>query len=406
MQPNNILILTSWSFKDALIQTYTLPYVRIIRRYLSPDSHIYLQTLEQPKFAMSPGEKKIAIDQLEKEHIHLIQVKYDRFGLKAMIKWVGYLAKLLVVCRTKRISKIHSWCTPAGTIGVVISKLMGIPLILDSYEPHAEAMVDSKTWKKGNIPYRILFYFEKMQSNHAKTVVAVSEGMRKYGLEKYGATFQEFYVKPACVDFEHFSKERRKNEKLVKELLLDEKLVCVYAGKFGDIYLEQEVFDFFKVAVDHWGDRFRILLLTSHSQQEIEDYAKASDLDMRYIVKKFVPHSVIPDYLGLADFAITPIKPMLSKQLSAPIKDGEYWAMGLPVIITPNISDDSRIIEENGIGSVIKELNKESYAVSVGEIDNLLTQYSKDELYDKIRSIAEKYRNYSIADDIYKQIYS
>ena len=47
----NTLILTHWSFKDALVQTYTLPYVYMIRQVLPPDEKIFIVTSEQGKVA-------------------------------------------------------------------------------------------------------------------------------------------------------------------------------------------------------------------------------------------------------------------------------------------------------------------------------------------------------------------
>ena len=34
MTMKNIVVLTYWSFNDALIQTYTIPYIKIIKNYL------------------------------------------------------------------------------------------------------------------------------------------------------------------------------------------------------------------------------------------------------------------------------------------------------------------------------------------------------------------------------------
>ena len=38
----NILVLTQWSFKDALIQTYTLPYVEILREIIPTERKIFV----------------------------------------------------------------------------------------------------------------------------------------------------------------------------------------------------------------------------------------------------------------------------------------------------------------------------------------------------------------------------
>jgi hypothetical protein len=110
--------------------------------------------------------------------------------------------------------------------------------------------------------------------------------------------------------------------------------------------------------------------------------------------------------MGLGDFGITPVKSVPSKKYCTPIKNGEYWALGLPVVITANISDDSEIIKENNIGSVISQLNTEGYLLSIKEINYLLQHHSINELYNKIRPIAERYRNFNIPNTIYNQIYN
>ena len=147
-------------------------------------------------------------------------------------------------------------------------------------------------------------------------------------------------------------------------------------------------------------------MLTGHSGEEIDEYCYRSNLDKTCIVRRFVPHAMIPDHMGLADFAITPIKPIASKKYSTPVKNGEYWALGLPVVITPGISDDSAIIEKHRIGALLNELSGPGYLKAVKEIDAILSGNTREELYDKIRAVAVKYRNFSIAEDIYRKIYS
>ena len=116
-------------------------------------------------------------------------------------------------------------------------------------------------------------------------------------------------------------------------------------------------------------------------------------------------HSRVPDYMGLGDFAISPYKPVPSRKYSAPIKNSEYWALGLPVIITKNIADDSKIIKEEGIGAVIENLSNEDYLKAIVTIDQLLKENTLDQLYQKIRPIAEDQRNFSRVKSIYEQIY-
>lgn len=402
----NILVITYWSYRDALIQTYTLPYVRLIKRQLPAQSEIYLVTLEQSQLRLSEADARRAREELKQEGIHLIAFNYSSFGFAAIIKWMFFLARLLWLCLQKRITHIHAWCTPAGGAGYILSLLSGIPLVIDSYEPHAESMAENGTWSRRSAAFKILLLLEKLQSRRAKAVIATTQGMMRYARERYNATFREFYVKPACVDLQLFSPlTGTKNAALRKQYNLADKLVCVYAGKMGGIYLEAEIFDFFKAASDYWGDKFRVLLLTNADEAKIKELAMRSSLDPEIIVTKFVEHADVPQYLALGDFALNPVKPVPTKRFCTSIKDGEYWAMGLPVVIPPNISDDSDIIKEQRIGAIIEEFNPEAYLKAIREIDLILQSCSRRELIERVRKVAIRYRNFADAEAIYRKIY-
>ncbi len=393
----NILIITYWSYSDALIQNYTLPYAELILKTLPPNSQLFLLTLDKQKSEKSDFNKH--------EFINNVSIKYQPFGFWGIILWLKTIFILIRLIKKEKIELIHCWCTPAGMIGYLLSVLTGKELIIDSYEPHAEAMVENGAWKKNSFAFKLLFKFEKLQTNRAKYLIAVTQGMKDYSAEKFNHLKNNIFVKPACVDLQLFSFKNKKKSELMHELLFENKIVCVYAGKFGGIYLEKEVFDFFKVAERYWGDKFRVLILSAHQTSEINEMCVTSKLNTITVIHKFVSHHQIPDYIGLADFAITPVKSVPTKKYCSPIKDGEYWALGLPVVITNGISDDTDIIMGNKIGSVLKDLNAQSYLKSVKEIDELLKSFSSEELFEKIRPIAEKYRNFEIAKSVYKTIY-
>lgn len=400
MKPRNILAITYWSFENALIQTYTIPYLLQIKEQLDEKSKIYLFTLSAVQLNSNATIQK-QLDDLKQKNIHVLQFSYSKFGWLMLVKFIYIINYLIFFSLFKKISHIHAWCTPGGAIGYFVSILINKPLVLDSFEPHAETMKESGEWREIGLRYKLLFLMEKLQLKRAKEVICAAEGMIEHSENLYHIKKSRYFIKPACVDLNLFDPGKTKN-KLSLSLHPNHK-VCVYAGKFGGIYLEQEVFDFFKTAYDYWQGNFTVILLTNHSDEEIETYCSKAKFPVKSIFKKFVHHSEVPDYLSLGHFGICPVKPLPSKRFCTPIKAGEYWAMGLPVVITANISTDSEIIEKHNIGYVLRSLNPPEYVNALKKMDDLFQQ--KD-LCLKIRKIAEQERNFTISKSIYHTIYA
>ena len=396
-QKKNILVTTYWSYNNALITTYTLPYVRIILKQLAPGCKIYLLTLSDKQNFDKTNFEKFRTE-LEKENIVVINYTYSPFGFGMAFRFTRIFLELIGLILTKNISGLHGWCTPGGAIACLLSIVTRKPLVLDSFEPHALNMIENGSWTKKSTAFNILFKLEKLQFRKATEVICAAKGMIEHAETTYGAKKKRYFVKPACVDLNLFFPPAQASSDAANKTI-----TCLYAGKFGGIYLDKEVFDFFKVAIDYFGDRFKIVLLTSHSEAEIELFCKNSAVDRNKVQIAFVKHEEVPAYLRMADFGICPVKPVPTKAFCSPIKNGEYWASGMPVVITRNISDDSRLIAENEAGYVLQQLNEQEYLNAVKKIEYLLAEKNTSL---RIRQLAEQYRNFEIAESIYKTIYA
>ncbi|HET6990006.1 MAG TPA: hypothetical protein VFJ43_01730, partial [Bacteroidia bacterium] len=319
--------------------------------------------------------------------------------------WLKNISRLKKIVRDKNISTIHTWCTSAGAIGWWLSKKTGVPLVLDSFEPHAEAMVETKAWKKGGIAFRTLFCLEKKQTHHAQWLIGVVPAMKEYAREKYKYTGTNFLFKPACIDLNNFNLSKRKNPALLESLGLKDKIVCVYLGKFGGLYLREKTFEFFRKGFDHWGDRFRVLLITGTKREEIDKLCRDAGVDPSKVISKFLSPKDVPDYLGLGDFAVSGVSSAPSRNCCTPIKHGEYWAMGLPLMIGKKISEDSDIIEASKTGIIRENLSAPEMEKSVQQMDELIKTNADGSLSMKIHELAVKHRNFKIAEDVYTKIY-
>ncbi|HTB31264.1 MAG TPA: hypothetical protein VK808_04510 [Bacteroidia bacterium] len=389
-----ILFITQWPFEDPLVQTYTLPYVRIIQKITS--CYPYVVTINK-------NDNSIIVKR--KGGVISIQIPSGKRLL--FCGWLLNILTLRKIIRKKSIKILHPWCTTAGAVGAILKILdKRLKLHIDSFEPHAEAMVENKTWRKSGLKYNVLFYFEKLESRIADHLIFAAPGMENYIQNKYKTKVVNYSVKPACIDLRDFSISKVKNPELVNKYNLQDKIVCVYAGKFGGIYLEDETFQFIKCCENYWGkDKFRFLLLSNTCEDYIKDKSIKFDIEPFITIKLFVPHKDVPQYMGLADFAISPVKPVPTKKYCTPIKDGEYWALGLPVVIPPNISVDSDIIRENRAGAILESFDEVGELKAIEEIDSIIKGKSREDVYNKIRPLAEKYRNFNIAEEVYREIY-
>lgn len=399
-----VFVTTYFSFRDALMQAYTLPYVRLIRKSIGPEFPVYLLSVEKKQDRMSPEERSEAVARLSEEGIRLVSLPYYRFGPKLLL-WLPRLIGFALLISRNRIGTVHAWCMSGGVPGLLLSALSGRRLILDSFEPHAEVMSETGTWKRSGMKFKVFFRLEKVMAQRAAVHIMCTGDMQSYAASRYGVNIRDRHVKPACVDLDLFGLSKRKKPELLEELGLNGKIVGVYAGKFGGLYLEEEVFDLCRAAYEHWGDRFRLLLLSREPAERIRAWSQKAGLPPATIVQRFVPHDRVADYMGLGDFGLSPYAPVASRKHAAPIKNAEYWALGLPVIITKDIADDSDLISRSNAGYVLATLEKEEYVKSIRYMDDLLSKNTLEEIYRHIRPLAEDLRNFTVAGAVYASIY-
>jgi glycosyltransferase involved in cell wall biosynthesis len=400
------LVLTYWGYKESLISNFTIPYLKALHE-INPDMPMHLFTLNKKHQVLSEEEIAVANKDLAAFNTQLLCFNFKQFGIKAMLNMFFLVLKLLYFIRKEKITHLHCFCTPGGSIGYLL-QIMNPKIVftIDSYEPHAEAMVESGSWKAGGLAHKLLFFLEKRQTKAADYIISLTEGMRHYAKDKYGVSIDQFYVKPSCIDVSKFDNPAFiKHPKFVEKLKIENKIVGLYAGKFGGLYLEDETFDLIRTAFQYWGSEFHMIILGNTSIEYLTQKCKAYAIPMNQITTAFVSEEELPYYLGLADFALTPVKPIPSKRYCSPIKNGEYWVLGLPVLITPNISDDSDLIQKENIGYIVDPAMPISYQESIKWLDYFLKNPAIKEEKRRIRQFGIDQRSMERAKTIYRQIY-
>lgn len=400
----NVLFLTHWSLGSGLIHAYTLPYCAQIRKILGNSSQLFLLTSDTRADLEDASKLDNLNRKLNESDIAHISHRYSHNGLKKYVHLVFQIADLISIIHRYKIDTLHAFCTPAGSLALVLKLITGCNLIIDSLEPHAESMIESGTWNYKNLSFYILFALEWLQVRFATAVIATTSSMRSYCITRYRYVPPKFFTKPACVDLEKFCLTPSETIP-AKEISFKGKIVCVYAGKIGGIYLDSEIFQFIRVCYQELGDSFRFLLLTESSPELVDELLIQHQIPPSIVQHQTVTADKVPEYLAISDFALNPVRPISTKRYCTSIKDGEYWASGLPVVITKDISDDSDIIHNLNIGYVLRELSYNEYRQALHHILALLNQ-DKPSLKRRVRYAAETYRSFSTSARIYETLYS
>jgi hypothetical protein len=399
MSARGVLIITFWPYKDALVKAYVLPNIKEIRRVIGISPPIVLVTLERENLA----NETILIS--EDSKVLNYKIRYRRFGFRAVFTWCYEIFKLFLFCRRAEISVVHAWCTPAGSVGYLLSLLLGVPLILDSYEPHADAMLECGVWRKWGLAFNVLFLFEKRQTLRATHIIAASENMLCYSKTRYAFCGDSFFVKPASVDLKKFNicTDKKRGRSF---LGLPPGMIFLYAGKFGGMYYGEEVFRLVAYLKLYHFPEMSFVVLTNTPKEVLNVWCKKYSFPQQNLISKFVDHSMIADYLSVADLGLTPVKPVPSKLCCSPLKNAEYFASGVPVLISPNISTDSDAIVKNNLGVICHFDSPATYEKTGLQLRLLLQQESSSSLQRRVRSYAVNRASSIISSQIYDQVYT
>ena len=146
----------------------------------------------------------------------------------------------------------------------------------------------------------------------------------------------------------------------VKLGIQPEHYVLGYVGSIGTWYMLLEMLDYFKCL--HESNPNAVFLFVSGEKPEyIKGEAAKKGIDPETIFVATTLHSGVPLHISIFDSAIFFIRPSYSKKAASPVKQGEIMAMGIPLICNAGIGDTDSIVIRYKAGTVINELNDETY---------------------------------------------
>ena len=394
----NLLFFCYWGVHEGLTVSTTIPNLKILANLSSIHKIVYC-SVERKGTLLPPQEIHPKV-----EHIPLYS-KNIKISVLNKISDVRVFRKSLIeLIKSHEIDQLICRSSTAGGIGYLVHKKIGIPFFVESFEPHADYMLEAGVWGKTNPKYLVEKYWEKKILKYARGIMPVNYNF-KHKLVSEGVPSEKVHVMPCCTPLETFKFQTSQREITRNELGIKENIIVgIYVGKFGGNYYYQEAFELFSYVNEFFEENFFLIILTPQKKEGI--IRRLNSLGM--LPNKFhidcVPHGDVPNYLSAADFAFSALKKTPSKKYLSAIKHGEYWANGLPILMSEGIGEDSEIVKYHKVGGIFDINIQDSVKNAVNDIKLLLTT-SRADLNTRISKLAKEHRNFSIIENVYEEIF-
>lgn len=395
-----ILFLSYWGLHDGLTTSTVFPHLRILQEREDVEA-IRLVTIErgphaQDELFFSPAFdiNKISFEPLrsrQSRNVILNKIEdFTRFPTE-LGRQVTEFKPDFIVARG----------APAGALAYLVWQKTKLPFYVESFEPHADYMLESGVWQRYDPRYLFQRHWEKRQKQVALGLMPVAENYSRQ-LVAEGVPTARIATVPCSVDTNSFAFSTTARQRVRQQLgFTTTSIVGVYVGKFGGIYYDTEAFNVFRAAAKYFGTNFRLIILTPDASLEVRGKLRVAGLADEHVFITKAPHHEVSAYLSAADFAFATIKPAPCRLFCSAIKIGEYWASGLPVLLPPGIGDDSVITERDGGGAVFDLAQPDSLAVAFRQLEVILNQ---PDCRSQIRQLAVKYRSVERAREAYKAL--
>ncbi len=313
------------------------------------------------------------VKELEQSGINWYTLNYWHWpffpaSLLDIIRGIFYISWLI---KKKKIEVIQTRSYIPAIMVWFIKKFFRINFIFDMRGLIPDEQAYSGNWPKGSLKYKLAKYVEKKLILSADSIVVVNESFKDYIQNSIlYKTKKNITVIPNCVDVNKFVFNPKQRKNLRLKLGLSDKLVLVYSGSFAEWHLIDKMINFF-IVLKKTSNRAHFLIL-SYEKDKTKTILNNNLIEVDYTIID-VPPQEMPNYLSIADLAISFIQPTFTKKIAcSPIKFAEYLSTGLPVIINGQISGTDEMVKKNNLGVVIDEFNKENYQTGVKNILKIL----------------------------------
>lgn len=356
-----VLYVAYWGAGEPLGQSLVLPAVK---RLAAEGVRLTLVTFDKPNdYADGPRMQAIRRD-LDAAGVRWIALRYHKRPRLPATGWdiVHGWARGVLSSLRERPDIVHGRTFIGGIIGRILAGTLRTRFVFHNEGFYPDEQVDGGFWAAGSTMHRATTSVERSLYARADGLVVLSHRAQAV-LERMPAVARRqtpIVVVPSCVDLDVFGAVDRAPRAASAEVRF------IYTGAVGGRYGIDRVGRFVATAARRRDVSLRVLSRADPTL--VGNMLTAGGLTAERWSQGAVPHAQMPAELAKFDAGLFFLTQGLSEHGCSPTKVGEYWACGLPVVTTPNVSDLDDLIARHRVGVVLRGHTDEDYAAGFDEL--------------------------------------
>lgn len=358
-----VLYISYDGMLEPLGQSQVLSYLSVLSRSMP----IHLISFEKAEYWHDSSKRDRVVRRMRQSGITWHPLRYHKTPSALATAWdilCGTTLSLWLACR-HGLKIVHARSYVASVMALVLKLLLGRRFIFDMRGFWADERVDGGIWPAHGRLYRIAKWFERRFLLSADDVVSLTHAAvaEMHRFPYLQGRLPRFTVIPTCADLDLF----KPNAKTTHDLVIG------YVGSVGTWYLFDKVAASF-CEVLKLRPTARILILNRNEHALIQSTLIGAGVPMESVELLAVDHADVAAHMRNMDAGIFFIKPVFSKQASAPTKLAEFLGCGVPCLANTGVGDMGQILEEERVGVAVDAFDPQALQRGVTRLLALLEE--------------------------------
>ena len=392
-RPEGILYISYDGILEPLGQSQVLAYLKP----LATGRLIHIISFEKSEDWKNVSERARLEQDITSVGIFWHPLRYHKWPSSVATTWdiLCGIALGLWLMRKHRLRIVHARSYVASVMALTLKKITGAKYIFDMRGFWADERVDGNLWPRNGRMYRFAKWFERHFLLAADHVVSLTQAgvleMKRFDYLK--GRMPPVTVIPTCADLSRFKPLPRNNA--------GAGFVLSYVGTVGTWYLFDETVSCFAELLRLRPDS-RFLIINRGEHAFIRARLTAAGLADAAVELTTATHSEVPSQMARMDAGIFFIKPVFSKQASAPTKLAEFLGCGIPCLGNAGVGDMADILEGEGVGIALTSFDEASITAGLQRLLRLVADPNT-----QARCVAAAHKHFSLSEGVarYRSIY-